>query len=222
MKKIFIFTFVVANAFLVKSQTIFQNSIWFRAYFRVKWSEKWSFHSEFDERRLTNADKQLQFITHQHLHYRFGRYTEGVIGGSFSAVRQGNLDVPEWRLFQEFHTFWESPKHWRLSHRLRTEQRFFHNYAKNELLAGFNYHFRIRFRPQIDYKMPKNWTLKLGNEIMYQDEKFEQNRIYCNIEKRFLSQKLAVEVGFIKLLQARNSGGYFDRNIARATILKDF
>lgn len=221
MKKIFVCTFVLLNVLAVKSQTLYQNSVWFRTYFRVKLAKKWSFHAEFDERRLTEPDRQLQFITHQHVHYRFGRYTEGSVGGSFSAVRQGNLAVPEWRLFQELHNFWAF-KTWRLSHRLRTEQRFFHNYLKDNLLEGYNYHFRIRFRPQIDYKMQKNWTFKLGNEIMYQDEKFEQNRIYLNGEKRFVAQKFAIEFGFIKLLQARSNGGYFDRNIARATILKDF
>ena len=127
---LFIFCIGIQN---LNAQVTHQTSYWLRAYFRIKINEKWTFHSEFDERRLINPDKQLQFITHQHLHYRFGRYTEGALGVSYSAVRQGNIDVPEYRVFQEFYIDKSFGKNWWIGNRVRMEQRFFRNYLKNNL-----------------------------------------------------------------------------------------
>lgn len=217
--KIYFIIFIFSSlSFNIQAQTIVQNNYWLRTYFRIKINEKWAFHSEFDERRLINPDRQLQFITHQHLHYRFGKYTEGVLGASFSAVRQGNIDVPEYRVFQEFHIFKTLGKNWWIGNRFRSEQRFFHNYMKDNLLEGYNHHFRWRLRPQMSYHLGKKWFAKCNDEIMFQDAKFEQNRVYIGIEKQVLKQKIAHELGFMYLYQARSNGGYFQRNIIRYTM----
>ena len=106
MKARLVFLALIINVLAANSQTtVHQQAYWLRLYGRVKLNDKWSFQVEADERRLIKPDRQLQFIAHAHLHRKFGKYTEGALGTTFSAVRQSTFDVPEGRLFQEFYWF---------------------------------------------------------------------------------------------------------------------
>ena len=142
-------------AIICKAQTIHQQAYWLRVLAKVKLDSNWTLQAEADERRLILPDKQLQFIAHLHLHRKLSQNTEGSFGATFSAVRQGLIDVKEYRLFQEYYVFQKLTPKIRLSHRLRTEERWFENVEKGAIGDGFNFKFRMRYRPQLDYKLIK-------------------------------------------------------------------
>lgn len=195
------------QATVLPAQVTNQQSYWLRFYFQETFAKKWSWHLELDERRLINPDRQLQFITHAHVHRQLGKGTEVSIGGSYSVVNQ----VMEHRLFQEFHYNKLLGQRMIWANRFRTEQR---RMEKEEGL--WQWRFRVRYRLQLGYLLGKNWGLKLSDEIMWHTDAFDQNRIYVAIEKKF-SKVFSLEIGYLKLYQFRSESAYFDRDILRST-----
>ena len=222
MKNFTLFIVLIFNTLSLKSQTVHQKAYWTRLYVRVKFNDKWSWQTEADNRRFFGENQQLQFIAHTHVHRKFTQSTEGSIGFSFSEVWQGNLPVPELRPFQEFYIFQPLNSRLRLSHRIRTEQRWFHNYKNEALTEGYNFKFRFRYMLRLEYKITEKWVLKVNDELMYHHNDFDQNRIYGAVEYKF-RKDLSLEIGYLKVLQKRaNHKGYFDRDNLRVTIYKDF
>lgn len=204
------------------TQTLQQNTYWTRFYVRVKLDDTWSWQIEADNRRFFGENRQLQFIMHTHIHRKISRHTEGSAGISFSQVWQGNLAVPEPRLFQEFYVFNPIGEKFKVSHRFRTEQRWFHNFSTEELTSGYNFKFRFRYMIRLEYKWMQKWILKANDEVLYHHDDFDQNRYYGGIEYKF-NPYLSLEVGYLKVYQKRaNNKGYFDRDNLRVTAYKDF
>ncbi len=220
--RFFIYITLFFNILQSKAQTIHQSTYWTRLYLRAKLSEKYSLQFEADNRRFFNADQQLQFIAHVHLHRKLGKNREGSLGFTFSDAWQGNLQVPEFRPFQEFYIFQPFNARFRLTHRIRTEQRWFRNYAYDHLVYGYNVKLRLRYLLRFDYKLSEKWILKANDELMYHHTGFDQNRIYGAIEYKFLKD-LSLELGYLKLKQKRiGKDGYFIRDNMRVTVYKDF
>jgi len=194
------------------AQTTNQQAYWIRLYARTKISKNTMLHFEADERRFVRPDRQLQYISHLHLHHSWGRQMEASVGMSYSRVNHLN----EWRSFQEF--FYRMPlgKNLIWSNRFRTEQRYLQRFNDT-----WRWRYRFRYRFQIDYRIAPQWLLKANDEIMYHADGFDQNRIYFAVEHRF-SKLIAVEVGYLKLYQAAAGNAFFDRDILRTTAYFDF
>ena len=144
------------------------------------------------------------------------------MGLTYSAVWQGILAAPEWRPFQEFYFYQKLNDKARLTHRLRTEQRWFHNYKTDVLTEGYNFKFRFRYMLRFDYKLSDKWVFKLSDELMYHTDDFDQNRIYGGFEYKF-AKTASIELGYLKLYQKRSGGkGFYDRDNLRLTVYKDF
>jgi Protein of unknown function (DUF2490) len=221
MKK-YLYTVLIFNVLSLKSQTVNQQTYWTRFYGRVKLSDKWSWQTEVENRRFFGENQQLQFIAHTHLHRKLSKNTEGSLGFTYSDVWQGNLPVPELRPFQEFFLFTKINDKWRFSQRFRTEQRWFHNYSGESLTSGYNFKFRFRYMPRLEYRFSDKWILKSNVELMYHLDDFDQWRAYGGVEYKF-KKDLSLEIGYLKLLQKRaNNKGYFDRDNVRITVYKDF
>ncbi len=204
------------------TQTTYQHAYWTRLYIRVKFNDKWSWQTEADNRRFFGENQQLQFIAHTHVHRKLGKIFETSLGFTFSEVWQGNLPVPELRSFQEFYIFQPLNSRLRLSHRIRTEQRWFRKYTNEALTEGYNFKFRFRYMLRLDYKIGEKWVLKANDELMYHHDDFDQNRIYGGVEYKF-KKDLSLEIGYLKAYQKRaNNKGYFDRDNLRVTVYKDF
>ena len=198
------------------AQTTHQQAYWIRFFAKVKLDSNWTWQIEADERRLILPDKQLQFIAHTHIHRKLGKNTEGSLGVTFSSVRQGLIDVKEYRLFQEFYLYQNLTPKLRLAHRLRTEQRWFENVEKGTIVDGFNVKFRFRYRSQLDFKFNKKWSFKTNAEVMYHQDKYDQFRFFIGTEYRF-NPHFSMEMGYLKVNQQRSSGGFYDRDNLRTT-----
>ena len=169
----------------------------------------------------------MQFIAHADIHRKISANIEGALGFTYSDSWQADLPVPELRPFQEFYVFQKLTNKLRLSHRFRTEQRWFHNYAKDAfgaetLTSGYNFKFRFRYMPRLEYKWNNKWTLKTNAELMYHQDDFDQYRYYGGVEYKILKD-LSLELGYLKVYQKRlNNKGYYDRDNLRVTVFKDF
>jgi Protein of unknown function (DUF2490) len=209
------------------SQVTHQRTYWTRFYARVKIDSLYSWQTEADNRRFFGENKQLQIIAHTHLHRKMSKNTEGSLGFTYSAVWQGDLPVSELRPFQEFYIFQPLTPRLRFIHRIRTEQRWFHNYGKNvlgteALTSGYNFKFRFRYMLRLEYKYGEKWVFKANDELMYHHDDFDQNRVYGAVEYKF-KKDMSFEIGYLKSLQKRaNNKGYFNRDNVRVTIYKDF
>jgi hypothetical protein len=219
--KSLLFLFILGFTVNLTAQTTHQKAYWTRFYAKVKLDSNWSWQIEADERRLILPDKQLQFIAHTHIHRKLSKNTEGSLGASFSSVRQGLIDVKEYRLFQEFYLYQNLTPKLRLAHRLRTEQRWFENVEKGTIIEGYNFKFRYRYRPQLELKLNKNWSLKSSAELMVYYNAYDQSRFYLGAEHRF-NPHLSVEMGYLKVHQQRSSGGFYDRDNLRTTFYFNF
>jgi hypothetical protein len=205
----------------VTAQVTHQQAYWVRLFAKVKLDSNWTWQLEADERRFILPDKQLQFIAHTHIHRKIGKVMEGSLGTSFSAVRQGLIDVKEYRLFQEVYFFQRLTSKLRLAHRLRSEQRWFENVEKGAIANGFNKKYRYRYRPQLEFKFNKAWSFKTSAELMYHTTGYDQFRFYMSAEHRF-NKGFSMEMGYLKVHQQRASGGFYDRDNLRTTFYFDF
>jgi hypothetical protein len=206
------------------AQNTYQKTYWTRIFVRLKINDKWSWQTEVDNRRIFSPqpDHALQFIAHTHLHRRLGQDREGALGFTYSVVWQGHLPVPELRPFQEFYIFQKLGDKTHLSHRFRTEQRWFHNYTKEELTAGYHFKFRGRYMLRLERDLGDKWLLKTNSETLFHHNAFDQERLYLGTEFKF-SKRTSIELAYLKLWQLKNTGlGYFDRDNMRLTVYQNF
>ncbi|MCX8489705.1 MAG: DUF2490 domain-containing protein [Cyclobacteriaceae bacterium] len=207
---LFIIFLIGSGNLFAQSNITYQSLYWIRYYNQSQLSSKITFHLELDERRLINPDRQAQFFIHTHLHKKISPALDVAVG--FSHVRSNSpkntdLVMPEWRFFQEIsYTLSKATKtHWQIRYRL--DERFIHNRDKDQLVDGFMFVLRHRFRAQFTWPIKiveggQTVSLKISDEIMFNSTSnanpFDQNRIYIGLEWP-LSNKWSAELGYLKL-----------------------
>lgn len=210
-----------------------QSIFWSRYYNQLTVNEKWSLHSEFDNRLFLKPLTQNLFVIRIQGRYKINKNFETGVGAAYFSVSTQDPDIlpnfktPEYRGQQDI--IW---KHDLgkivLSHRLQIEERFIHNANKQELLDGTTFSWRFRYRFQGDYFFYKkdNHYLKaiLSDEILFNSGKsthkntFDQNRIYAALQYG-VHKNIAFELGYLNSFQRRANGvDFFNRDIIRLSI----
>lgn len=220
--KIVLLTFISVAASAQSSTNLY----WFRYFNQVNFNQTWSWQSEFDERRSINPDRQHQFIMHTFVNFKTKSKIDFAAGITGSWVTNAkDLTVPEIRFFQSVTANLITAKRLTLQGRFRLEERFLHhtNAEKTELVDGYHFRFRTRYRIQFQYGLDKNqkWSIRLSDEIMYHTDsdywwKYDQNRFYIGVEKKF-TKKLSLEVGYL-LLNSYSIGRNLQSNVLRTTL----
>lgn len=209
-----------------------QNLLWTRYYNLLTINDKWSVHSEFDNRVFINPVKENLHEFRVQGCYKINKDLE--IGAGFALFSvdtqvqeiTSDFNVPEYRGQQDIIWKREQGK-FTLNQRFQVEERFFHNADKDGLLPGTTFYWRFRYRIQEEYSFWKkeNQFLKaiLSDEIMINagqnivKNTFDQNRIYAALQFG-VSKNIALELGYLNSFQQRSSGvDYFDRDIIRFT-----
>ncbi len=216
-------------------EVVRQSLFWVRYYNQFSFSKNWTWHNEFEDRRFFKANQQHHFILHSRLHYRFSPQTDFAFGLTYSIQSpqypdaKVDLVVPELRPVQEINYVHSITERWTLMHRLRLDARFIHSNNGEQLLDGYDFNWRIRYRvlancrlSKKESKLPAN--LKLSNELMLNagskiiNNQFDQNRLYVGLEQG-LNKNVALELGYLHWYQQRPSGyQFFDREIIRFTV----
>jgi len=208
IRNILLLAFLFAGMRLCAQEVTHQQSYWFRLFFQGKINNKYTWALEADERRLIRPDRQLQFISHVSVRRQLSHGLSLSAGVSYSLVNE----VDEFRTFQEFFADFPVNKWLKINNRFRTEQRFFRVAADD-----WDRHFRWRFRVQPIFQISPKLIFKCSEEVMFQENGFDQNRVYGAFEFK-LNALISIETGYLKLYQKRQKAGYFDRDILRTTI----
>jgi hypothetical protein len=210
-----------------------QSILWTRYYNQLLFDEKWSLHSEFDNRLFLKPLQENVFVIRVQGRYKINGHLETGVGFAYFSVDtqipEVNLDfnIPEYRGQQDI-TWKEILGKFTINQRFQLEERFIQKATKEKLLSGSTFSWRFRYRIQADYTFWKkeNQLLKivLSNEIMFNFSKnrikntFDQNRVYASIHYG-LNKNLALELGYLNSFQRRASGvDFFDRDIIRLSI----
>jgi len=213
-----------------QSQTLHQNLYWIRYYNQLYLSKRLHWNNEFDNRRFFHPDLENQFIIHTHLRYKI-KSTELAAGSSFSwqytqDPEKDAVTVPEIRPFQEVAYTHQLSQRWALQHNLRVDERFIRNHTTAELLPGYEFLFRFRYRIQVSYVVKENQakntsiTIRASESIFVNDRynTFDQNRIYLGAIVQ-LNKKLSLEGGYMDVYQHRlNNNVYLSRPTVRFTM----
>ena len=229
--------FFLFGTFLCQAQTgkniDHQNILWTRYYNQLLLTEKWSLHSEFDNRLFIQPLQENLFVIRIQGRYKINNHLETGAGFAYFSVDtqvpeiNPDYNTPEYRGQQDL-TWKSNANKVTLTQRFQVEERFIRNASKEELLSGTTFFWRFRYRLQGDYTFWKKEKQLLkavvSDEIMFNfGEKiikntFDQNRIYAAIHYG-LNSNLALELGYLNSLQRRVNGiDYFNRDIIRFSI----
>lgn len=210
-----------------------QSILWSRYYNLLTLNEKWSLHSEFDNRLFLKPVTENLFVIRSQVRYKATNTIE--LGGGIGYFPVATQDpenttdflIPEFRGQQD--VVWKNTiGKIQLSERFQIDERFIRNASKTGLLPGTTFNWRFRFRIQAEYDIWKkdNRYLKtiVYEEILLNAGKsivkntFDQNRVYAALQYGF-NKKIAVELGYLNSFQQRASGvDYYDRDIIRLSI----
>jgi len=223
---------LLANAQLEKNID-HQSLLWTRYYNQLTINNKWSIHSEFDNRIFLNPTEQNLYVIRMQGRYKINSEFEIGSGLTYFSVatqdpnRPQPFNIPEYRIQQDI-TWKQTWGNFILNQRFQIEERFFQKANKDELLSGFIYFWRFRYRLQGEYAFwnKNDQFLKtiIYDELLINGGKntvyntFDQNRIYVGLQYG-INKNIALELGYLKSFQQRASGeDYFDRDIIRFTL----
>jgi hypothetical protein len=209
-----------------------QSLLWTRYYNQLIINNKWSLHSEFDNRIFLNPVEQNLYEFRVQGRYKINKDFELGAGFAYFSVASQvpeittDFNLPEYRGQQDISWKQDIGKI-TLTQRFQVEERFFHNANKDGLVPGTTFFWRFRYRIQGEYSFWKKETqfLKaiLSDELMINGGKnvvnntFDQNRIYAALHYG-INKNIALELGYLNSFQQRASGvDYFDRDIIRFT-----
>ncbi|TRX38836.1 DUF2490 domain-containing protein [Flavobacterium sp. ZT3R18] len=209
-----------------------QSLLWTRYYSHLTLNNKWSLHTEFDNRVFLKPTEENLYLIRLQGRYKINNEFETGGGFAYFSVATQDPDVtndfnvPEYRTQQDI-TWKQDIGRVTLNQRFQVEERFIHNANKEELLPGTTFSWRFRYRLQGEYSCWKkeNQYLKaiVYDELMINagesiiKNTFDQNRIYAALQYG-VNKNIALELGYLKSFQQRASGvDYFDRDIIRFT-----
>ena len=230
-----LFLFLTCNFLFAQTEknVDHQSLLWTRYYNLMNLNEKWSVHTEFDNRIFINPVEENLYEFRIQGRYKINKNIEAGAGYAYFSVATQDPEItvdfriPENRGQQDI--IWKQDiGKITLLQRFQVEERFFHNANKDGLLPGTTFFWRFRYRIQGEYSFWKkeNQFLKviLSDEIMINGGKnvvnntFDQNRIYAALHYG-VNKNIALEFGYLNSFQQRASGvDYFNRDIIRFTL----
>jgi len=210
-----------------------QSLTWIRYYNILPLTEKWALHSEIDNRNFVDPICQNTFVLRTQGRYRANKNVDLGVGLAYFNTNTQNpnnnpdFSVPEYRIQQDI-TFINDIAKITFHNRFQLEERFIEKANKIELLEGYSFSLRFRYRLQSTFTLweKEKRSLKgtISDEIMFNfgnDNKkntFDQNRIYAAL-RYAINPSIAFELGYLKSFQRRASGvDFYDRDIIRFTI----
>ncbi|EIA09691.1 hypothetical protein HJ01_01109 [Flavobacterium frigoris PS1] len=211
-----------------------QSLLWTRYCNQLELNNKWSVHTEVDNRIFINPVTQNIFVSRVQVRDKVTDKVELGAGFAYFSVATQDPDIktgfhiPEYRLQQDA-TVRQTLGKVNLTHRYMIEERFVHKASKVMLEDGTTFYLRFRYRIQGDYtfwKKEKQYLKGiLSDEIMINGgnkiikNTFDQNRVYVAMQVG-VSPAVALELGYLNSFQERANGiDYFNRDIIRFSFI---
>ncbi|MCI9843398.1 DUF2490 domain-containing protein [Flavobacterium pectinovorum] len=233
-KFILFFTFLSQFSLAQSKKNIENQTLtWIRYYNILPLTEKWSIHTEFDNRSFINPVHENVFVFRTQGRYRTNKLVDLGSGFAYFNVNTQTPDtdpefsVPEYRGQQDMTLINDIAKI-TFHNRFQLEERFIQKADKSGLLNDFSFSFRFRYRLQSTFTLweKEKQSLKgtISDEILLnygKDNKrntFDQNRIYAALRYHF-NPNVGLELGYLKNFQRRASGvDFYNRDIIRFTV----
>lgn len=231
--RIVLFLSLTSPFLQAQKKTDQQTLTWIRYYNIFPLTEKWSIHSELDNRSFVNPIHENLFVVRVQGRYRANKTID--LGGGFAYFNVNtqdpridpNFSVPEYRGQQDITLINDIAKI-TFHNRFQIEERFMQKASRTELLDDFSFSWRFRYRLQSTFtlweKDKRNLKGTISDEILLnygKDNKrntFDQNRIYAALRYHF-NPNIGLELGYMKSFQRRASGvDFYDRDIIRFTV----
>ena len=171
----FVLPFLLRLPLLAPAQTLHQQGYWARLYLRTHVSKWLTLHTEAEERRFINPDRQWQFITNHHLHFRASPVWDVALGGTYLRQPQRGVSVPERRVSEEISATLPLFNRFRMQTRLRMEQRWQGQLVGTDLAPEWAYATRYRGRFQLEWLLSPLWKVRTSNEVMVSRGAFDQD-----------------------------------------------
>jgi hypothetical protein len=175
----------------------------------VQLNQYWQWHNDAGYRLAFPEAYTQQFFYRSGIRYQFNKQWSAAAGGALFFTRvyltkENDLFNREERLWQELQYQHPLYKKIAVTHRLRTEQRFFDSSPLKQLWhAG-----RYRYRVQVTQPITEKWTLQYGDEMMMQSEKkdwqFDQNRVMITAQYQ-PAANCQLGLGYLWLLRSTGS-----------------
>ena len=227
----------IAGPAAAQKKVTHQSLYWLRYFGKYAVSDNWQLNFEIEDRRFFKNNRQSNwFLPRVGVERKLG---SGVaVGAGFTYYLASNpadpsketaVTVPELRPHQYLNIAQKLSK-LELSHRFQMEERWVRNSTATELLPGYSFQGRVRYRFQLKYPLlpahegaggldaiaSDELLLNVGSKIVANT--FDQNRLYLALNYG-LSKAFQVELGYLNWFQERGSGvDYYNRDIARLTI----
>lgn len=231
--RIVLFLSLTSPFLQAQKKTDQQTLTWIRYYNIFPLTEKWSIHTELDNRSFVNPIHENLFVVRVQGRYRANKTID--LGGGFAYFNVNtqdpridpNFSVPEYRGQQDITLINDIAKI-TFHNRFQIEERFMQKSSRTELLDDFSFSWRFRYRLQSTFtlweKDKRNLKGTISDEILLnygKDNKrntFDQNRIYAALRYHF-NPNIGLELGYMKSFQRRASGvDFYDRDIIRFTV----
>lgn len=165
--------------------------------------------ASIQSRRYIFPDRQHQFLPSVEITKGFKSGINISAGFTYflQALPQTRQDVevvrPELRPYQRISTG-RKIGNWKINHRFTLEERWFRNTEGEELVEGYFFNFRLRYRVMLqrDLNQDGDLILVLSDEVMANAGSsittniFDQNRIYAGLKKNF-SEQISVDLGYM-------------------------
>lgn len=213
-----------------------QRQVWYGFYPNIKFGEKWSWNNEIENRQFIVPSAENLFFIRTHLHYQVHKHWDVAAGFAYFLVNTQNPDIdsklfiPEYRPFEEANNSVTFKDRYTITNRLRFEQRWIQKTSGTELVEGFNFNMRFRYRFGVDILLWETKAKKHGIKLRLSDEVmvniptkvvknvFDQWRGYTGIYYQ-PPGPMAFEVGHLYWLQQRATEyQYFSRNVIRFSV----
>lgn len=212
-----------------------QSLLWVRYVQKISINQKWSLYGEIETRRYVFPGRQHQWLIPRFvLFYRTKNNIDLGIAGAFflHALPQDDNPVkfirPEIRPHQEIN-LQQNLGRCKIIHRYIVEERFFHKMEQDELVPGWDFSLRFRYRIQLqilliseEKKIPVQLRLfdeifiNINKEIVY--NVFDHNRLFSGLSFHF-SDQWSGDIGYMNWFQQRPSGqDFYNRHILRITL----
>lgn len=187
-KKLFLLVLVLLSVNTSYAQSIFSEGqgMWLMFFNRTQLSEKWSVHSEIQDRAYDISHKNEQLLIRAGMNYHLKKNLWLTAGygyiESYPLPETSSPTISEHRLWQQGLYFHQIGRLY-IEHRGRLEQRFIED----------NYRDRVRYRLMVNVPLNKNSMqpnavfISTYNEIFYHLEKnpYDRNRFYTAVGYQF-------------------------------------
>jgi hypothetical protein len=232
---------IFTNSVFGQRTKLKQTSLWFRYSNNLSLPKEVKLKSEL-EHRLFVAPKvrtnqfYLRLTTEKH--FKKNWYVGGgfvfFMNGANDARNESKLLAPEPRPFIDIGYRQKISDKFSITHRYRSEWRFFKNtnQAYTELEDGYRDNFRFRYQLMLDYmpfkKGEKELRLRAFNEVMINAGKniarniFDQNRTSFGMQYN-INKYIGVEATYIYWIQQQGNGDSFiSRHVVRFGLINNF